>query len=466
MIPSFTSENAKLRVRRGDRDVGRSDETCAAAERVPLHARDHRRRTLVDRLEHPPHRVRVRDVLVEGELGRRAHPVDVGAGAEARALAGEHDRTRAADVHERLCQLADQRGVERVAPVGTRQRDAQDVAVALDRQIRHTGTLMLRGAIAAALTPLREGRFDEAAVEPYVDFLVAGGLHGALAMGTTGEGMLFDLDERCEIASAFVDAGRDRLQVAVHAGMQSTEHTVALAEHAGSIGADAVAVIPPPYFVLDDDALFAHLAAAARACAPVPFYVYEFERTSGYAVSRPVLERLREAAPNLAGMKVSDTPYDQFARYLDIGLDVFVGPEAFIGRGLDAAPSAPSPRSGARSRNRLRGRCASAATSSPRCAGRSRSSRVMRRSSMSSAVAGCRCRARCVRRCAGSRSGRSTHCRRRWSRSRPPRRNGEERDNEEVAQEYLERLEPVEAPGELPVMPREPGLRHQERGDE
>jgi dihydrodipicolinate synthase/N-acetylneuraminate lyase len=195
---------------------------------------------------------------------------------------------------------------------------------------------MLRGAIAAALTPLRGGRFDEDAVEPYVDFLAAGGLDGALAMGTTGEGMLFDLDERCAIAGAFVDAGRDKLQIAVHAGMQSTEHTVVLAEHAASVGADAVAVIPPPYFVLDDDALFSHLAAAARACAPAPFYVYEFERTSGYAVSRDVLERLREVAPNLAGMKVSDTPYEQFARYLGLGLDVFVGPEAFIGRGVDA----------------------------------------------------------------------------------------------------------------------------------
>jgi dihydrodipicolinate synthase/N-acetylneuraminate lyase len=195
---------------------------------------------------------------------------------------------------------------------------------------------MLHGAIAAALTPLRENRLDEETVEPYVEFLVAGGLDGVLAMGTTGEGMLFGLDERREIASAFVDAGRDKLQVAVHAGMQSTEDTVVLAEHAASIGADAVAVISPPYFPLDEDALFTHLAAAARACAPVPFYVYEFERASGYPVSCAVLDRLREDAPNLAGMKVSDTPYEQFARYLDLGLDVFVGPEAFIGRGLEA----------------------------------------------------------------------------------------------------------------------------------
>jgi dihydrodipicolinate synthase/N-acetylneuraminate lyase len=193
---------------------------------------------------------------------------------------------------------------------------------------------MLRGAIAAALTPLRDGVLDEDAVEPYVDFLAAGGLDGLLAMGTTGEGMLFDLEERCDIAHAFVQAARDRLQVAVHAGMQSTEDTVALAEYAASIGADAVAVIPPPYFPLDDDALCAHLAAAAGACAPVPFYVYEFERASGYAVSSAVLARLRDAAPNLAGMKVSDTPWEKFEPYLREGLDVFVGPEAFIGRGV------------------------------------------------------------------------------------------------------------------------------------
>jgi len=195
---------------------------------------------------------------------------------------------------------------------------------------------MLHGAIAAALTPLREGAPDVDAVEPYVAFLADGGLDGLLAMGTTGEGMLFDLGERKEIASSFVDAAAGRVQVAVHAGMQTTRDTVALAEYAATVAADAVAVIPPPYFALDDAALFTHLAAAARACAPVPFYVYEFERASGYAVSRDVLDRLRETASNLAGMKVSDTPYEKFERYLGVGLDVFVGPEAFIGRGTEA----------------------------------------------------------------------------------------------------------------------------------
>ncbi|HLX18769.1 MAG TPA: dihydrodipicolinate synthase family protein, partial [Gaiellaceae bacterium] len=117
---------------------------------------------------------------------------------------------------------------------------------------------------------------------------------------------------------------------------QTTADTVELAAHAAEAGADAVAVIAPPYFPLDDESVLAHMTAAARACAPTPFYVYEFARASGYAVSSAVLARLREEAPNLVGMKVSDTPYEAFEPYLHEGLDVFVGPEGFIGRGMKA----------------------------------------------------------------------------------------------------------------------------------
>jgi len=197
---------------------------------------------------------------------------------------------------------------------------------------------MLRGALAASVTPLRDGgaALDEDAFGPVVEFLVAGGLDGLLAMGTNGEGILLSVDERKRAAELFLEASAGRLQVAVHCGAQTTADTVALAEHAAAKNADAVAVIAPPYFPLDDASLLEHFAAAAQACAPLPFYVYEFERTSGYAVPLPVLERLREHAPNLVGLKVSDRPWEKFAPYLVEGLDVFVGPESLIAQGLGA----------------------------------------------------------------------------------------------------------------------------------
>jgi dihydrodipicolinate synthase/N-acetylneuraminate lyase len=137
-------------------------------------------------------------------------------------------------------------------------------------------------------------------------------------------------------AELYVEAARGRLAVAVHAGAQSTWDTLQLAAHAADAGADGVAVIAPPYFPLDETELFEHFAAAARACEPTPFYVYEFAARSGYAVPLGVIARLRDAAANFRGLKVSDVPWDRFEPYLVEGLDVFVGPEALIGRGIAA----------------------------------------------------------------------------------------------------------------------------------
>jgi dihydrodipicolinate synthase/N-acetylneuraminate lyase len=195
---------------------------------------------------------------------------------------------------------------------------------------------MLRGALAAAVTPLTDAgeALDEEAFAPYVDFLAAGGVDGLLALGTTGEGFLLPVEQRVRAAQLFVEAARGRLLIAVHCGAQSTWDTVELAAHAADIGADGVAVMAPPYFPLDEEEVFAHLDAAARACAPTPFYVYEFAARSGYPVPVAVLERLRAAAPNFRGLKVSDVPWERFAPYLLEGLDVFVGPESLIPQGL------------------------------------------------------------------------------------------------------------------------------------
>jgi N-acetylneuraminate lyase len=196
---------------------------------------------------------------------------------------------------------------------------------------------MLSGALAASVTPLRDtgNALDEDAFGPLVDFFVGAELDGILALGTAGEGILLEEEERRRAADLFLQAADRRLQVAVQCGAQSTAETVRLAEHAAEVGADAVVVIGPPYFRLDEKAQHAHFLAAATACAPLPFYVYEFASTSGYAVEPDVLRRLREDASNVVGLKVSDTPWAAFESYLLPAFDIFVGPEALIHQGLE-----------------------------------------------------------------------------------------------------------------------------------
>ena len=196
----------------------------------------------------------------------------------------------------------------------------------------------LRGAIAAAVTPMRDGgrHLDDEAFAPLVRYLVAGGIDGLLACGTTGEGVLLSVDERRRVAESFLAARPDGFQIAIHAGAQSTSDTVALAAHALEVGADAVAVIAPPYFPLDAEELTRHFVQVASACDPLPFYLYEFAGRSGYAIPIDVIARVRERSPNLRGLKVSDTPFPAVEPYLAVeGMDVFIGNEPLVLEGME-----------------------------------------------------------------------------------------------------------------------------------
>jgi dihydrodipicolinate synthase/N-acetylneuraminate lyase len=195
----------------------------------------------------------------------------------------------------------------------------------------------LRGAIAAAVTPLKDGGLylDEEGVDRLAVFLAEGGVDGVLTCGTTGEGVLLSVAERRRVTDLFLARRTDGFQVAVHAGAQTTSDTVSLAAHALETAADAVAVIAPPYFPLDDEELFRHLLAAANACDPLPFYVYAFAGRSGYPVPTSVVDRLRRGAANLRGLKVSDTPFSAVEPYLALdGLDVFIGSEPLTLEGM------------------------------------------------------------------------------------------------------------------------------------
>jgi dihydrodipicolinate synthase/N-acetylneuraminate lyase len=196
----------------------------------------------------------------------------------------------------------------------------------------------LRGAIAASITPMKDGGrgLDTMAFAPLTAFLAEGGVDGVLMCGTTGEGVLLNVAERRTATELFLDNRPDAFQVAVHAGAQTTADTVALAAHAVEVGADAVAVIAPPYFPLDEEELLRHLRSAANAADPLAFYVYEFAGRSGYAILPSVVERLRAEAPNVVGMKVSDTPFDAVRPYLGHGLDVFIGSEPLALEGMAA----------------------------------------------------------------------------------------------------------------------------------
>jgi dihydrodipicolinate synthase/N-acetylneuraminate lyase len=194
----------------------------------------------------------------------------------------------------------------------------------------------LSGVVAATVTPLRDdGReLDVAAIPRLVDFYSDAGMSGVFVAGSTGEGVLLTLDERRTLLESFLAAAGDGFSVAAQVGAQTTAEAVALAEHARTAGATAVAAVGPPYYRYDDTELIEHFELIASACAPVPFYLYEIRDRAGYALSEDVVRGVRARASNLVGMKVSDRTLDELRAYILPGLDVMVGSEPLIPEAL------------------------------------------------------------------------------------------------------------------------------------
>jgi dihydrodipicolinate synthase/N-acetylneuraminate lyase len=184
--------------------------------------------------------------------------------------------------------------------------------------------------LAASITPLRSGgaEVDEGAIGPLAEFHRDNGADGVFACGTTGEGLLLTADERLRVARRFREAIDGPL--ILNAGCQTTAATCYLAARAVDLGVDGVAVVPPPYYPLDAVTLSEHMIAAACACAPAPFYMYIFTVRSGYPFPVEVIDRVRDRAENLVGLKVSEASMDSVAPYIATGLDVLVGQEMLV----------------------------------------------------------------------------------------------------------------------------------------
>ena len=179
----------------------------------------------------------------------------------------------------------------------------------------------LGGVYAAALTPLRPD-FSPALedVAPFLDFLARRGCHGALLLGTTGEGPSFAPAERLELlrAGLAVRQAHAGFRLLAGTGTPSLEETIDLTKAAFDLGYDGVVVLPPYYFrKVTDEGLFAWFSQVIRRSVPVggALLGYHIPPVTGVPLSLDLLARLKDAYPEqFAGIKDSSTDPDHARR--------------------------------------------------------------------------------------------------------------------------------------------------------
>lgn len=164
-----------------------------------------------------------------------------------------------------------------------------------------------KGVIPAIVTPLsRDGkRVDHGALREYCDFMVERGVQGIFCCGTTGEGPLLSISERKAVAETIVSQINRRIKVIVQTGYITTEGSVELTIHSQRIGADAVGVVLPYYYHLQDDNLYRHFFSVAEAVPGYPIFIYNIPQCTGNNLSLELFEKLLGSVENIAGVKNS-----------------------------------------------------------------------------------------------------------------------------------------------------------------
>jgi len=161
--------------------------------------------------------------------------------------------------------------------------------------------ILFRGVLPALVTPFRDGRVDEDAFVALVERQIAGGVHGLVPVGTTGESATLSHEEHRRVVELCVHTARGRVPVIAGAGSNSTAEAIELVRHAKTVGADAALVVTPYYNRPSQEGLYAHYKAINDA-VQLPIIVYNVPARTSVDISNDTLARLARL-PNIVGVK-------------------------------------------------------------------------------------------------------------------------------------------------------------------
>ena len=144
---------------------------------------------------------------------------------------------------------------------------------------------------------------NEAALAKVVDHLVAAGVHGIIVAGTTGEYYAQTFEERVDMMRRARDLIAGRVPMIVGTGAIRTEDSIAYAEAAKDIGADALLIATPPYAYPTGREIALHALAVDRA-ANLPVMLYNYPGRMSVDMDEETLDRLGRS-PNFCAIKES-----------------------------------------------------------------------------------------------------------------------------------------------------------------
>ncbi len=160
---------------------------------------------------------------------------------------------------------------------------------------------MIQGLYTALITPFKNGQVDEKALQNFVEWQVASGVHGLVPCGTTGESPTLSHEEHNRVIDMTVEVAKGRAAVMAGTGSNSTDEAIMTTKHAKKAGADSVLLIAPYYNKPTQEGLYQHFKAIHDA-VEIPMIVYNVPGRTVVNISDDTIARLA-TLPNIVGLK-------------------------------------------------------------------------------------------------------------------------------------------------------------------
>lgn len=185
-----------------------------------------------------------------------------------------------------------------------------------------------RGTYTALVTPFRDGKVDERALESLVERQIEAGVDGVVPCGSTGESATLSHDEHDRVIELVIKTVAGHCKIIAGTGSNCTAEAVRLTQTAADAGADGALIVAPYYNRPTQEGLFQHYSAIAKS-VDLPIVLYNVPSRCAIDISNETVSRICGEHDNIAAIKDASGGVTRVAELVDrFGVDVLCGDDS------------------------------------------------------------------------------------------------------------------------------------------
>ncbi len=181
-----------------------------------------------------------------------------------------------------------------------------------------------KGTGTAMITPFyKEGNIDFKSFEQIIDFQIKSGVDYLVFLGTTGEAVTLNADEKNAVINFAIEIVDKRVPVVVGIGGNNTRALIDTIKQTHFDHIDAVLSVSPYYNKPQPKGLFNHYKEIASIC-PAPVIIYNVPGRTSSNIDADTTLQIAHEIPNVIGIKEASKDLEQCGRIIKDKPDDFL----------------------------------------------------------------------------------------------------------------------------------------------